>query len=60
MPNANLLWTFVDQLRFYSLSCHGDPNVATPNLDRLAAEGVDFSHAVSTCPVCTPARSVAD
>ncbi len=52
----NLLWIFVDQLRFQSLSCNGDPNVRTPNLDRLAAEGVNFTHAISTCPVCTPAR----
>lgn len=52
----NLLWIFVDQLRTQSLACHGDPNVATPNLDRLAAEGVDFVNAVSPCPVCTPAR----
>lgn len=52
----NVLWIFVDQLRFQSLSCNGDPNVQTPNLDRLAAGGVSFTHAASTCPVCTPAR----
>lgn len=57
MPAANLLWIFADQLRYHSLSCHGDPNVSTPNLDRLAAEGADFSHAITTCPVCTPARA---
>jgi len=56
MPTVNLLWIFVDQLRYHSLSCHGDPNVRTPNLDRLAAEGTDFTNAISTCPVCTPAR----
>ncbi len=56
MTPANVLWIFVDQLRVQSLSCHGDPNVRTPNLDRLAAEGVDLTRAVSTCPICTPAR----
>lgn len=56
MTAPNLLWIFVDQLRFQSLSCNGDPNVETPNLDRLAAEGVSFTRTASTCPVCTPAR----
>lgn len=57
MPKPNVLWIFVDQLRFQSLSCTDDPNVHTPNIDRLAAEGVSFTHAVSTCTVCTPARA---
>jgi arylsulfatase A-like enzyme len=52
----NLLWIFVDQLRFQSLSAHGDQNIETPHIDRLIREGADFTHAVSTCPVCTPAR----
>ena len=54
---TNVLWIFVDQLRYHSLSCNGDPNVSTPNIDRLASEGVNFSNAYSTCPVCTPARA---
>lgn len=53
----NLLWIFCDQLRWHSLSCHGEPNVATPHLDRLASEGRDYDLAISTCPVCTPARA---
>ncbi len=32
----------------------GDPNAMTPNLDRLAADGVTFTRAVSNCPWCTP------
>ncbi len=56
MAPVNVLWIFVDQLRVQSLSCHGDPNVRTPNIDRLAAEGVDLTRAFSTCPICTPAR----
>ena len=34
----------------------GNPDVRTPHMDRLAAEGVSFSSAISNCPVCTPAR----
>ncbi|MFZ9682803.1 MAG: sulfatase-like hydrolase/transferase [Cephaloticoccus sp.] len=34
----------------------GDPNVRTPHMDRLAAEGVSFGRAYANCPVCTPSR----
>ena len=57
MQHINLLWIFCDQLRFHNLSCNGDPNIATPNLDRLAREGVNFTNAYTSCPVCTPARA---
>ena len=56
MSSPNLLWIFVDQLRWQSLSRNGDPNLETPNIDRLAAEGVGFTRTASPCPVCTPAR----
>ncbi len=52
----NLLWIFVDQLRYHALSRHGELNAQTPNLDRLASEGVDFHNAITPVPVCTPAR----
>jgi arylsulfatase A-like enzyme len=57
MPDRpNVLWLMCDQLRHHALSCNGDPNVSTPNLDRLAAQGCRFTHAFTSCPVCTPAR----
>ena len=34
----------------------GDPNLRTPNMDRLAAEGISFSRAYANCPICTPSR----
>lgn len=40
-----------------TLGCYGDPDAKTPNLDRLAAEGTRYTHAISTCPVCAPSRS---
>jgi arylsulfatase len=46
-----------DQHRGDCLSCAGHPAVKTPNLDRLAAEGVRFQHAYSSTPTCTPARA---
>lgn len=61
MPDAaaapNVLLILTDQLRPFELGCHGHPLVPTPHIDRLAAAGVRFEHAVTTNPVCTPARA---
>jgi arylsulfatase A-like enzyme len=53
----NILFIFSDQHRPHAMSCYGDPNIETPNLDRLAEEGVLFTNAYSTCPVCAPFRA---
>jgi arylsulfatase A-like enzyme len=52
----NLLVILSDQLRRDALGVYGDPNVATPHIDGLAAEGVRFTRACSTYPVCVPFR----
>jgi arylsulfatase A-like enzyme len=39
------------------MSCAGDPNINTPNLDRLASEGVRFENAYSNTPLCSPFRA---
>lgn len=39
------------------LGCYGDPNVATPNIDRLASQGVRFENAYTTQAVCSPGRA---
>ncbi len=39
------------------LGCYGDPDARTPNLDRLAGEGLRATHAFTHCPVCAPSRS---
>lgn len=57
MPPANILLIHSDQHRYDSLGLHGHPMVKTPNLDRLASQGADFSHAFTPCPICTPARA---
>ena len=52
----NFLIIMTDQQRADCLSIEGHPALLTPNLDNVAAEGVRFSHAYATCPVCMPAR----
>ena len=52
----NVLVILSDQLRRSALACYGDPNVSTPHIDRLAAEGVRFANACVTYPVCVPSR----
>ncbi len=52
----NAVWVFGDQHRGQALGCHGDPNLHTPNVDRLAAVGLDFPRAVAGFPLCCPFR----
>ena len=53
----NILLIFLDQQRYDTMAHHGHPTVATPTLDRLAGEGVDFARAYSCCGLCSPARA---
>ena len=53
----NILLISTDQQSASALSCAGNRDLRTPNMDRLAAEGVRFSRAYSTHPLCAPARS---
>ncbi len=53
----NVVVVMCDQLRAFEVGCYGNPVIRTPNIDRLAAEGVRFTHAVSNNPVCMSARS---
>lgn len=52
----NVIWVFGDQHRGQAVSYMGDPNLSTPNLDRLAAEGWTSTAALSGFPLCCPAR----
>ncbi|MCU6791070.1 sulfatase [Paenibacillus sp. WQ 127069] len=56
MKKPNVLWIFGDQLRAQALGLNKDPNVRTPEIDRLAQEGVHFNSAVAGTPWCTPFR----
>ena len=52
----NILWLVGENLT-HDLGCYGAKNVQTPNLDRLAAEGVRYTHVFATNPACAPSRS---
>lgn len=56
-PRPNLVLIMTDQQRWDTLGAAGNPVIRTPNLDRLAQQGVSFSHAFSPSPVCAPARA---
>jgi arylsulfatase A-like enzyme len=51
------VFVFGDQWRAQATGYAGNPTVQTPNLDRLAGESVNFTHAVAGCPVCSPYRA---
>jgi arylsulfatase A-like enzyme len=53
----NILFLLTDQWRASALGYAGDPNVKTPNIDQLASQSVNFTHAVSGMPVCCPYRA---
>ena len=53
----NILFVFADQWRADAMGYADDPNVKTPNLDRLAEQAFNFTHAISGCPVCCPYRA---
>ena len=52
----NVLFIICDQMRADALSALGNPNARTPNLDKLASEGMMFERCHSTNPVCVPSR----
>jgi arylsulfatase A-like enzyme len=54
----NIVFFFSDQQRWDTLGCYGQKLPITPNLDRMAKEGVLFENAFSVQPVCGPARAV--
>lgn len=56
MP-PNILLILIDDLGWRDLACYGSTFYETPNLDRLASEGMLFTDAYAACPVCSPTRA---
>jgi len=60
MPNVkrkpNVIFMLADDLGYGDMSCYGAPDVKTPNLDRIAREGIRFTDAYANGPLCSPTR----
>ena len=54
----NIVFIMADELGYYELSCMGHPHLRTPHIDRMAAEGLRFTQALSGSSVCAPTRCV--
>jgi len=53
----NIVLVFADDLGYGELGCYGQTKIDTPNIDRLAAEGLRFTQFYTAAPVCAPSRA---
>lgn len=53
----NIIYIMTDDMGYGDLSCYGRKDYTTPNLDKLASQGMKFINAYSAAPVCTPTRT---
>jgi arylsulfatase A-like enzyme len=57
MTRPNILVLYTDQQRWDALGANGNPDIQTPNLDRLAEQSVNFDHCFVQHPLCMPSRA---
>ncbi len=57
MSKPNIIIYLSDDHGWEFLRCYGNPDIKTPHLDRIAEEGMRFSHAFTPTPTCAPSRS---
>lgn len=53
----NIIFILMDDMGWMDLGCYGSSFYETPNLDRLATQGMRFTDAYAACPVCSPTRA---
>src|SRR5215831_18709024 len=53
----NFIFILIDDMGWTDLACYGSRSYETPNIDRLASEGMRFTNAYAACPVCSPTRA---
>jgi arylsulfatase A-like enzyme len=58
VPSPNLIFILADDLGYGELGCYGQKIIRTPEIDRMAQEGLRFSHYYAGATVCAPSRSV--
>lgn len=54
--HPNIVYIMADDLGYSELGCYGQRKIKTPNIDRMAAEGMRFTQHYTSAPVCAPAR----
>jgi arylsulfatase A len=54
---ANIVIIYADDLGYGDLGCYGSPTIRTPNIDKMASEGLRFTDFYSAAEVCTPSRA---
>ena len=54
----NIIFIMADDLGYNELGCYGQDSIRTPNIDKMASQGMKFTQHYSGAPVCAPARSV--
>ena len=57
MSQPNVLFVLTDDQGIWAAGCYGNPEIRTPNLDRLAKTGTRFEHFFVATPVCSPSRA---
>ena len=57
MARPNIIFVLIDDMGWKDLVCYGSPFYETPNIYRLAKEGMRFTDAYAACPVCSPTRA---
>jgi uncharacterized sulfatase len=55
-PKPNIVMVFIDDMGWGDFSCFGNPTVKTPNVDKLAGEGIRFEQFYVNSPICSPSR----
>ena len=59
-PKPNIVLILADDLGYGDLGCYGHPRFKTPNLDRMAAQGVRMTQFNTPMPFCAPTRAASD
>jgi arylsulfatase A-like enzyme len=55
--HPNIIHILIDDMGYSDLGCYGNTDVRTPNIDRLASEGVRFRNFYTNSPICSPSRT---
>src|ERR1041385_4484012 len=53
----NFLFVLIDDMGYADLSCYGQKQIETPNIDRIAKEGIRFTQFYVNSPICSPSRT---